>query len=54
MHTLLRLVDVPFKAYWLRDAPAALTFNNSTFRLNCIYVFYIYLRTKQRLVPRTT
>jgi hypothetical protein len=32
-----------FKAYWLLDAPAGLTFNNCTFCTLCIYVFCIYL-----------
>jgi len=35
----------PFKAYWLRDAPTGLTFNNSMLCPHCIYVFCIYLRT---------
>jgi len=34
-----------FTAYWLRDAPTSLTFNNCTFCPHCIYVFCIYLRT---------
>jgi len=37
------------KAYWLRDAPAGLTFNNFTFCPHCIYVFCIYLRTNSDL-----
>ena len=39
----------PFKAYWLRDAPASLTFNNCTLCLHCIYVFCIYLRINSDL-----
>jgi len=35
----------PIKTYWLRDAPASLTFNNCTLCPHCIYVFCIYLRT---------
>jgi hypothetical protein len=38
-----------FKAYWLRDAPNSLTFNNCTLCPHCIYVFYIYLRTNSDL-----
>jgi hypothetical protein len=34
----------PFKAYWLRDAPTSLTFNNFMLCLHCVYVFCIYLR----------
>jgi hypothetical protein len=34
--------------FWLRDAPASLTFNNCTFCPHCIYVL-----CKQRLVPLT-
>ena len=39
----------PFKAYWLRDAPTGLTFNNCTLSPHCIYVFCIYLRTNSEL-----
>jgi len=39
----------PFKAYWLRDAPTGLTFNNCTLCPRCIYVFCIYLRTNSDL-----
>jgi hypothetical protein len=39
----------PFKAYWLRDAPAGLTFNKCTLCSRCIYVFCIYLRTDSDL-----
>jgi len=28
-----------FKAYWLRDEPTGLTFNNCTSCPHCIYVF---------------
>jgi hypothetical protein len=39
-----------FKAYWLRDAPTSLSFNNCTFCTHCIYVFFfIYLRTNSDL-----
>ena len=31
----------PFKAYWLRNAPTGLIFNNFTLRPHCIYVFSI-------------
>ena len=31
----------PFKAYWLRNAPAGLTLNNCTLCPHCIYVFCI-------------
>jgi hypothetical protein len=31
----------PLKAYWLRDAPAVLTFKNCTFCPQCFYVFCI-------------
>jgi len=41
--------DLPFKAYWSRDAPTCLTFNNRTLCLHCIYVFCIYLRTNSDL-----
>ena len=37
------------KAYWLRDAPTGLTFNNCTLSPHCIYVFCIYLRTNSDL-----
>jgi hypothetical protein len=40
---------VPFKAYWLRDTPKGLTFNNCTLCPHCIYVFCIYLRTNSDL-----
>ena len=33
-----------FKAYWLRNVPTGLIFNNCTFCPHCIYVFCIYLR----------
>jgi len=33
------------KAYWLRDAPTVLSFNNCTLCPHCICVFCIYLRT---------
>ena len=39
----------PFKAYWSRDAPTGLTFNNCTLCPRCIYVFCIYLRTNSDL-----
>jgi len=37
------------KAYWSRDAPTSLTFNNCTLCPHCIYVFCIYLRTNSDL-----
>jgi len=37
------------KAYWSRDAPTGLTFNNCTLCPHCIYVFCIYLRTNSDL-----
>jgi len=37
------------KAYWLRDAPIGLTFNNCT----TLYLCVLYLSEKQRLVPLT-
>ena len=39
------LSELTFKAYWLRDTPTSLTFNNCTLCPHCIYVFCIYLRT---------
>jgi len=39
----------PLKAYWLRDAPTGLTFNNCTLCPPCIYVFCIYLSTNSDL-----
>ena len=39
------IYHLPFKAYWLRDAPTGLTFNNCTLCPQCIDVFCIYLRT---------
>jgi hypothetical protein len=42
-------VIYPFKAYWLRDAPTSLIFNNCTLCPHCIYVFCIYLRTNSDL-----
>ena len=44
-----RLSCLTFKAYWLRDAPTGLTFNNCTLCPHCIYVFCIYLRTNSDL-----
>ena len=46
------LMRYPFKAYWLRDAPTGLTFNNRTLCPHCIYVLYLF-ENKQRLVPLT-
>jgi len=37
------------KAYWLRDTPTSLTFNNYTLCPHCIDVFCIYLRTNSDL-----
>ena len=42
-------VYCPFKAYWSRDAPTSLTFNNCTLCPHCIYVFCVYLRTNSDL-----
>jgi len=47
-HTTIRIpcktIDrQPFKAYWLRDAPTGLTFNNCTLCPHCIYMFCVYL-----------
>jgi hypothetical protein len=39
----------PYKAYLLRDAPTALTFNNCALCPHCIYVFCIYMRTNSDL-----
>ena len=39
----------PSKAYWSRDAPTSLTFDNCTLCPHCIYVFCIYLRTDSDL-----
>jgi len=39
----------PLKAYWSRDAPTDLTFNNCKLCPHCIYVFCIYLRTNSDL-----
>ena len=39
----------PLKAYWSRDAPTNLTFNNCTLCPRYIYVFCIYLRTNSDL-----
>ena len=44
-----KFVPEPFKAYWLRDAPTSLTFNNCRLCTQCIYVFCIYLRTNSDL-----
>jgi len=43
------MILLPFKAYWLRDAPTGIKFNNSTFCPSSIYVFCIYLRTNSDL-----
>ena len=37
------------RAYWLRDAPTSLIFNNCTLCSHCIYVFCIYLGTRSDL-----
>jgi len=42
-----------FKAYWLRDAPSDLTFNNCILCSHFIYVLYLS-ENKQRLVPLTS
>jgi len=41
--------NIPFKAYWLREVPTSLTFNNCTLCPHCIYVFCIYLRKNSDL-----
>jgi hypothetical protein len=48
-NVLQYLVHYPFKAYWLREAPAGLTFNSYMFCIYCIYVFCIYLGTNSDL-----
>jgi hypothetical protein len=47
----LSIRSEPFKAYWLRDAPASLSFNNCTLSPHCMYVFCIYLITNSGLCP---
>jgi hypothetical protein len=42
---MCKCIHWSFKAYWLRDAPTSLTFNNCTLCPYCIYVFCIYRRT---------
>ena len=37
--------NIIFKASWLMYVPPALTFQNSTFFLQCIYMFCMDLRT---------
>ena len=50
MYTVfLKQVLQPFKAYWSRDAPKCLTYNNCTLCPHCIYVFCIYRRTNSDL-----
>jgi hypothetical protein len=39
----------PFKAYWSRDEPTGLTFNNCTLRPHRINMFCIYLRINRDL-----
>jgi len=39
----------PFKAYWSRDAPTSLRFNNCILCPHHIYVFCVYLRTNSNL-----
>ena len=41
--------SLTFQAYWLRDPPTGLTFNNCRLCPHCIYVFCIYLRTNSDL-----
>ena len=40
---------LPFKAYWLRDAPTGLTFNSCRLCPHYIDVFCIYLRNNSEL-----
>ena len=48
--TLCQLIALsPFKAYWSREAPTGLTFNNCTLCPHCIYVLCIYLKTSSDL-----
>jgi len=49
MKSIIISVDYPVKAFWLRDAPAGLTFNNCTLCPHCINEFFIYLRTNSDL-----
>jgi len=44
----------PSKAYWLRDAPAVLTFKNFTFCPHAVFMSCVYLTTKCGLYPHTT
>jgi hypothetical protein len=46
-------VVYPFKAYWLRDLPTGLTFNNRAFCPHFIYVFLYLSENKKQLVPLT-
>jgi hypothetical protein len=48
-HHILHVSGLRVKAYWLRDAPNSLTFNNCRLCPHCIYVFCIYLRTNRDL-----
>jgi len=48
-HHTFHVSGLRVKAYWLRDTPTGLTFNNCTLCPHCIYVFCIYLRTNSDL-----
>jgi len=45
----VEIFTLPFKAYWLRDAPTGLTLNNYTLCPQRVYVFCIYPRTNSDL-----
>jgi hypothetical protein len=38
--------NTALRAFWLRDAPTGLTFNNSTLCPHCIYMFCMCLKTE--------
>jgi len=44
--------NLNFTAYWLRDAPTGLTFNNRTLSPHCLRVLYLSEKNR-RLVPLT-
>jgi hypothetical protein len=49
MRPLLKMYHIvrTLTAFWSRDAPRGLTFNNCTLCPLCIYVFCIYLKTNR-------
>jgi hypothetical protein len=47
--TYTKCSSEPFQAYWFRDAPTSLKFNNCTLCPHCIYVFCVYLRKNSDL-----